>query len=79
MIRLAMSSIANTVVVPLQDVLGLGTDARMNVPGRGAGNWSWRYDAAQLDAPLKERLKTAAMTFGRAPRFTTGRVADKEK
>ncbi len=70
MIRLAMSSIANTVVVPLQDVLGLGTEARMNVPGRAAGNWSWRYDAAQLDGPLTERLKTTAMTFGRAPRFT---------
>src|SRR5436305_10838460 len=37
MIRLAMNSIANTVVIPLQDVLGLGSEARMNVPGRAEG------------------------------------------
>ncbi len=79
MIRLAMGSIANTVVVPLQDVLGLGGDARMNVPGRGEGNWSWRYDPALLDAPLMERLKAMVVTFGRAPRFTKGRMPDKEK
>jgi 4-alpha-glucanotransferase len=79
MIRLAMSSIASTVVVPLQDVLGLGTEARMNVPGRAEGNWSWRYDAALLDAGARDRLKTMTTTFGRAPRFSTPRQADKEK
>ena len=47
MIRLAMSSIADSVVVPLQDVLGLGSDARMNSPGRAQGNWSWRYPATR--------------------------------
>jgi 4-alpha-glucanotransferase len=72
MIRLAMGSIADTVVVPLQDVLGLGTEARMNVPGRAEGNWSWRYDATALDAGVKARLNSMTATFGRARRFTPG-------
>jgi 4-alpha-glucanotransferase len=71
MIRLAMGSIADTVVVPLQDLLGLGSDARMNVPGRADGNWSWRFDAAAIDNGLPDRLKSATTTFGRSPRFTT--------
>ena len=71
MIRLAMGSIADTVVVPLQDVLGLGSEARMNVPGRGDGNWSWRFDGSAIGSRLTDRLKAATMTFGRSPRFTT--------
>ena len=70
MIRTAMSSIADTVVVPLQDLLGLGTEARMNVPGRAEGNWSWRYDAKQLDASVNDRLEALTTTFGRARRFS---------
>jgi 4-alpha-glucanotransferase len=70
MIRMAMSSIADTVVVPLQDLLGLGTEARMNVPGRAEGNWSWRYDAKQLDASVNDRLEALTATFGRARRFS---------
>jgi 4-alpha-glucanotransferase len=69
LIRLAMSSIADTVVVPLQDLLGLGSEARMNVPGRAEGNWSWRYDAARLDAALTDRLEKATCAFGRTRRF----------
>ena len=68
---MAMGSIADTVVVPLQDLLGLGSDARMNVPGRADGNWSWRFDAAAIDNGLPDRLKSATTTFGRSPRFTT--------
>jgi 4-alpha-glucanotransferase len=69
MIRLAMSSIADTVVVPLQDLLGLGTDARMNIPGRADGNWSWRYEAAAIGSDVSARLQTMTTTFGRARRF----------
>jgi 4-alpha-glucanotransferase len=71
MIRLAMGSIAGTVVVPLQDLLGLGTDARMNIPGSADGNWSWRYDPAALTSEVKQRLQAATTAFGRGRRFTT--------
>jgi len=70
MIRLAMSSIAATVVVPLQDLLGLGSDARMNIPGSADGNWSWRYDPAALTADMSSRLQAMTMAFGRGRRFT---------
>jgi 4-alpha-glucanotransferase len=73
MIRLAMSSIADSVIVPLQDVLGLGSEARMNTPGRAQGNWSWRYPANVFTDDLKEQLGLLTTTFGRSPRFTTDR------
>ena len=73
MIRLAMSSIADSVVIPLQDLLGLGSDARMNVPGRAQGNWAWRYSANALTDELKGQLELITTTYGRSPRFTTNR------
>jgi 4-alpha-glucanotransferase len=48
LIRLAWSSVAELAVTPLQDVLGLGGEARMNVPGQPKGNWRWRATAAQI-------------------------------
>lgn len=48
MIRAAWASVSDLAVVPLQDVLGLGTTARMNVPGTLSGNWQWRYLDGQL-------------------------------
>jgi len=57
MIALAMRSPSNTAVVPLQDVLGLGSEARMNVPGRPWGNWQWRFRTDQLQGPAEERLE----------------------
>lgn len=48
MIRLALSTNAHTAVVPLQDILGLGAGARMNTPGKEAGNWGWRATPEQL-------------------------------
>jgi len=59
LIRLAMSSCAALSMVPLQDVLGLGGDARMNRPGERYGNWSWRLEAGQLTDELAQRLRTA--------------------
>ena len=43
LIRTALASVADTVIIPLQDVLGLGSEARMNLPGRASGNWRWRF------------------------------------
>lgn len=48
LIRLAMSSNAHTCVVPMQDVMGLGAEARMNTPGKEGGNWAWRVTPAQF-------------------------------
>ena len=67
LIRLGMSSVADTFLVPAQDLLSLGTDARMNFPGRAAGNWSWRVPAGALDAALAARLRTVAGLYGRVP------------
>ena len=51
LIRLAWSSVAALAMAPLQDVLNLGAEARMNVPGRAAGNWRWRCTDDMLSAP----------------------------
>lgn len=65
LIRLALSSVANTAIIPLQDVLGCGNEARMNVPARESGNWGWRYQAEQLTPELRERLKNLTNIYGR--------------
>jgi 4-alpha-glucanotransferase len=67
MIRLAFSSIADYAIAPLQDLLGLGSDARMNTPGKAEGNWIWRYRAEALNGELRDRIRGCTMTFGRAP------------
>ncbi|HEV3118979.1 MAG TPA: 4-alpha-glucanotransferase, partial [Gemmataceae bacterium] len=56
LMRLAWSSVADYALAPLQDVLGLGTEARMNFPGRPSGNWAWRYKAEMLTPALLDRL-----------------------
>lgn len=55
-IRLAWSSVADYALAPLQDVLSLGSEARMNFPGKAVGNWSWRYQTTQLNQGLLDRL-----------------------
>lgn len=67
MIRLLMSSPARVAIVQLQDVLGLGSEARMNVPGRARGNWSWRLGTAQLTSEHARRLHAATAQAGRLP------------
>ncbi|MFM2061059.1 MAG: hypothetical protein RLZZ507_729 [Cyanobacteriota bacterium] len=66
-IRLALSSIANQAIIPLQDVLGLGTEARMNYPSTAEGNWEWRYQREVLTKELSDRLKILTKLYGRAP------------
>jgi 4-alpha-glucanotransferase len=65
LIRLALSSIANQVIIPLQDVLGLGTEARMNYPSTATGNWDWRYQKTALTEELGDRLKNLNRLYGR--------------
>jgi len=65
MIRTAMNSIAQLAIVPLQDVLGLGSEARMNVPGTVNGNWTWRFRSERLTTPLADRLAALTVAAGR--------------
>jgi len=63
-----MASVADTAIVPVQDVLGLGTEARMNTPGRPEGNWAWRLQEDQLGDEQAERLAELVETYGREPK-----------
>jgi 4-alpha-glucanotransferase len=64
-IRGVLASVANTAIIPLQDLLGLGTEARMNLPNTTAGNWSWRFRSGALTDDLAERLKNLTELYGR--------------
>ena len=57
LIRAAAVSVADMCLFPLQDVLGLGSEARMNVPSAAAGNWSWRYDQQAATAEIANKLR----------------------
>src|SRR5207249_3753483 len=57
MIRAAMLSSADTVIFPLQDLLGLGTEARMNVPGVAENNWRWRFHDRDLEPSIAHQMK----------------------
>ncbi len=65
MIALALRSKANTAVFPLQDVMGLGSEARMNVPGTKGGNWRWRFRWEQLTPETKQRMRQLTESAGR--------------
>jgi 4-alpha-glucanotransferase len=65
MIRTLLASVADTAIIPLQDVLGLGSEARMNLPGTSSGNWRWRFDAQALSSELTARLRKLNKTFDR--------------
>lgn len=56
MIRAALTSVADICLIPVQDVLELGSEARMNVPSAAQGNWSWRYPAELLTLEIAEKL-----------------------
>jgi 4-alpha-glucanotransferase len=66
LIRLAMSSVADTAIVPMQDVLDLGREARMNLPGVADGNWVWRLRRGKLTPTLAKRLRQMNELFERA-------------
>jgi len=66
-IRAAQTSVARWCVIPLQDVLGLGSEARMNTPSRTHGNWGWRYQPGVLTADIAAKLATLADVSDRFP------------
>ena len=64
-IRTVLASVANTAVVPLQDVLGLGTEARMNLPNSTEGNWAWRFRSDAVTGAIAARLRELTELYGR--------------
>jgi 4-alpha-glucanotransferase len=65
-IRAIFESVADTAIIPLQDILGLGGEARMNLPASGSGNWNWRCRENDFSAELVQRLKDLTKLYGRA-------------
>ncbi|MDK3162024.1 4-alpha-glucanotransferase [Kamptonema cortianum] len=65
MIRMAEASVANTCVILFQDLLGLGAESRMNLPGRESGNWGYRALPADFDHPSRERLAELTKLYDR--------------
>jgi len=65
MIRAVLASVADVAIVPLQDVLGLGSAARMNLPGKVSGNWKWRYRPGTLSDELSARLRSLVTLYDR--------------
>jgi 4-alpha-glucanotransferase len=64
-IRAVFASVANIAIIPLQDVLGLGSEARMNLPGTISGNWRWRYKSKDLTKELSDQLRRLALLYDR--------------
>jgi len=64
-IRAVLASVANTAIVPLQDVFGLGSEARMNLPGTVSGNWKWRYKSNRLTKEIRDKLLTLTVLYDR--------------
>jgi 4-alpha-glucanotransferase len=67
LIRLAFSSPARLAMLQAQDVLGLGSEARMNIPGRATGSWRWRMEPGALTTEHAKRLRAATEEAGRLP------------
>jgi 4-alpha-glucanotransferase len=74
-VRAALGSVAQRAVVPAQDLLGLGSEARMNLPGRASDNWRWRLAPGQLTAEVSRRLRELTDVYARAPRREPAVVA----
>ncbi len=76
MIRSAINSVASLCVVPLQDVLGLGSEARMNVPNQPEGNWRWRFSTEMLRPDLAQKLAILSEVSDRLPQPVTQVAAE---
>ncbi len=64
-IRLAMSSVSNIAIIPIQDVLGLDASSRMNTPARNTGNWQFRFTQDMLNDDIKMYLRDITHIYGR--------------
>ena len=64
-VRSVLASVADMAVIPLQDVLGLGSEARMNLPGTASGNWRWRFQWNALKKEIREELRRLTLLYER--------------
>jgi 4-alpha-glucanotransferase len=64
-IRAVWASVANTAIVPMQDLLGLGSEARMNLPASSSGNWAWRCQNGDFKEIISQRLREITEIYGR--------------
>lgn len=71
LIKLALASVADTAVIPMQDILGLGNESRMNVPGTAEGCWGWRMSMEQLQTADSGYLALMNEVYDRAPQTIT--------
>jgi 4-alpha-glucanotransferase len=76
MIRVALNSPASLAVIPLQDVLGLGSEARMNVPSLNGGNWRWRFQQERLRSEFAEKLAAMVEVSDRLPQQLASKEED---
>lgn len=65
LVRVAMASVADLAIVPMQDILDLGSEARLNVPGKPEKNWTWRMRERDLDPANAQRLRALLGLYGR--------------
>jgi 4-alpha-glucanotransferase len=65
-VRAAFASVADTVIIPVQDLLGLPSASRMNTPATGSGNWEWRLRPDQISEETVNWLKDLTITYGRS-------------
>jgi len=68
LIRVAYASVANIVIIPMQDILKLGSDARMNFPSTTGGNWAWRFTWDQIDENLSKHYSGLTQLYERPPK-----------
>jgi 4-alpha-glucanotransferase len=73
------ASPAELAIIPVQDLLGLGSEARMNTPGRIGQNWSWRLGSDQLDSQTAQELRALTAAAGRGPEHLSTRNEDRER
>ncbi|CAK0769488.1 4-alpha-glucanotransferase [Gammaproteobacteria bacterium] len=65
MVRYALASVASLAILPMQDILGLGSEHRMNKPGINGGNWQWRFEWSQVPEEVANRLAHFTWRYGR--------------
>jgi 4-alpha-glucanotransferase len=76
LVRQAMRSIAAVAIFPMQDILNLGSEGRMNTPGAASGNWTWRFEHQSLTGHLSRWLYEMTRLYGRLPERAKQREAE---
>ncbi len=67
LIRLAMSSVSNIAIIPIQDILGKDSNSRMNIPGTAVNNWRFRFRKEEITDNIKNKLEEFTEIYGRSP------------